>query len=77
MENSGACFAAENSEWISVNEISGVYLNTHIIEAIKVFGNQYETFITSDNKVIYIIYPNVEFIYEAKSSKIIKINIRN
>ena len=76
LENSGACFAAENSEWISVSEVSGVFVNDHIVEGIKVFGPNYETFITTSNKIIYIIYPNVEFVYDVETSLIIEINVK-
>lgn len=67
----------EDGVWISVEEYEGVQIGDHISEAIGVFGNRYETWFSEDGEEVWVIYPGVEFVYEAGSSRIIEINVLN
>lgn len=67
----------EDGVWVSVEEYEGVQIGDHISRAIEVFGNRYETWFSEDGDVVWVVYPGVEFVYEAGSSRIIEINVLN
>jgi hypothetical protein len=60
--------------WLPVEEYQGIILGDSIILAIETFGRNFEC--QYFEEVIYISYPDVEFIYNPASSQIVEINIR-
>lgn len=60
--------------WLPVENIQGIKIGDGIILAIEKFGNNFET--SFESEYIYICYPDYEFIYNPRNSKIVEINIR-